>query len=139
MRILAMYVGECGTEWCRLGDGDVAAGVHSGMTGINAVWVLLKEELDRGSGSEEEPIMVAVGGRMSPAERGDLCIWEARTPYTDMELYAGWEIADAIRDADRANGPLAEAMRQQGLLSPAAPARRAAAMALDMAVRSDCE
>ena len=139
MRILGIYVGEVGTEWCRIVDGDVAAGVHSGMTGINAVWTLLEEELGRGPGSEEEPIMIAVGGNLSPEERGDLCIWEARTPYTDLELYAGWEIADAIRDADRATGLLAEALHRHGLLDHAAPARRAAAMALDMAVRRDYE
>ena len=139
MRILGIYVGECGTEWCRIVDGDVAAGVHSGMTGLNAVWLLLKEELDRGPGSDDEPIMIAVGGNLTPEERGDLCIWEARTPYTDLELYAGWEISDAIRDAESAACPLADALRQHGLLDADSPVRRAAAMARDMAVRSDCE
>ena len=134
-----MYVGECGTEWCRLGDGGVSAGVHSGMTGLNAVWVLLDEELGRGPGSDEEPIMIAVGGNLTPEERGDLCIWEARTPYTDLELYAGCEISAAIRDAESATGPLAEALREQGLLDADGPVRRVAAMALDMAVRSDYE
>ena len=132
MRILGIYVGECGTEWCRLADGHVAGGVHPDS---GAVWALLKEELDRGPGSEEEPIMVAVGGQMSPVERGDLCIWEARTPYTDMELYAGWEISIANHAADRAIGKSADAMRRHGLLDADGPVRRAAAMALDMAAR----
>ena len=132
MRILAMYVGECGTEWCRLGDGYVAGGVRLDS---NAVWTLLQEELDCGPGSEEEPIIAVIGGNVSADVRGDLSGWEVAKLGVEVELPHGHEVAISNRAADRTIGKYADALRQQGLLDADGPVRRAAAMALDAAAR----
>ena len=134
MRILSIYLGDDGTEWCRVVDGCVTGGVLPG----DALWEVIERALDDGlRGSYEDPLSIAVGGVPDApyGHKQDLQTWEVATPGVEVFFYSGWETAAAIRAIRRATGPVFEALRQKGLLDPEAPARRAAAVALDMAQR----
>ena len=130
MRVLAIYLGDDGTEWCRITETGITGGVLPG----DALWAAIEDALDRGlRGSDEDPLTIVVGGDIPHDHRVDLPQWEVATPGVEVILYAGWETAGALRDARRATGPVAKTMRAQGLLGPEAPTLHAAALALDMA------
>ena len=131
MRVLAIYVSEDGTEWCRIFGGTVAGGLIPG----DGLWAVIDMAFDDGLvGSYEDPLSIVVGGDIPPDHKVDLEHWEIYTPGVELSLYAGWETAGALRDARRATGPVAKTMRARGLLGPEAPTRHAAALALDMAL-----
>lgn len=135
MKVLTIYLNDDGTEWCRVVDQTVSGGVVPG----DGLWAVIESALDDGlRGSYEDPLSIAVGGGIPDAPYGyklDLQTWEAATPGVEVFFYSGWETAGALRAIRRATGPVFEALRQKGLLDPEASARRAAAMALDMAQR----
>ena len=134
MRILTIYLGDDGTEWCRVVEGTVTGGAVPG----DALWPVIEGALNDGlRGSEEDPLSIAVGGIPDApySQKTDLQTWEVATPGVEVLFYSGWETAGAVRAIRRATGPVAEALHRQGLLDPEAPMRRAAAIALDLAQR----
>ena len=132
MRVLSVYLQDEVTEWCLVVDNDVAWGVIPG----DGLWPQIEQVLDRGLGwSEEDPLRITVAGNVSRDQKISLQTWEGTMPGVEVYFYSGWEVAGCCRSARRATVPVAESMREHGLLDDAAPARRAAAVALDMAYR----
>ena len=132
MRVLAIYFGGGGTEWCRVVDGSVIVGFLHG----DALWPVIARAVDDGlAGTDQAPLTIVVDGDIPTANLIDLLRWGVSTPGIEVVLCARGEVAAALRAVRRSSWPMAQVMRGRGLLFPDAPARRAAALALDMARR----
>ena len=136
-RILAFFVCQTCTEWCRVEGSNFTVGGNFtvGVLEGRAIANRIKQELDRAPGSEEEPIFIVVGGSVSKDHKASLTNLVELTPGTEIAFCQDWEVVRAMGAARRIPGQLAQTMREHGLISAKAPARWAAAMALDMAQR----
>ena len=132
MRVLAIYLNDGGTEWCRIVDGDVAAGVRAGG---DTVGELINQEIDRGGLGNSHPLSIGVGGSVAEDMRIFLFLWGFvnRSEGIKVSVYDTEDMTGVLRYASLATGPLARAMRDRGLLDAKAPSSHAAAMALYIA------